>query len=126
MIAMQEPIWLRADDEVAAKLALAVLIDVETGAWRADLGHLGSLDIIDAIEAVPAAFDEAGNLETPAELVPGWHANFYHGKPDLPEAVALAEAVAASGLAIPRPANPWRVQAGYVVPEAEGPEEEGA
>lgn len=126
MTAQQEPIWLRAADEASAKLALALLVDVETGAWRADLGHLGSLDIIDAIDAVPAVFDEAGNLETPAELVPGWHANFYHGKPDLPEAVALAEAVAASGLAIARPNKPARVPAGYVVPEAEGPEEEGA
>ncbi|MBP6818355.1 MAG: hypothetical protein KBC46_03525 [Ferrovibrio sp.] len=124
--ATPEPIWLRAADEAAAVAALPMLRDAETGDWRCELGHLGYLDIIEAIEVVPAVFDEDGNLVTPAELVPGWHANFYLGNPALPEAVALAETVAASGLAIARPNKPARVQAGYVVPQSEGSEEEGA
>lgn len=124
MSAIQEPIWLRAASREAAEQALPLLCIPDTqepdhniGARQLDFGHLGYFDIIDAIEAAPAVFDEAGDLVTPAVPVPGWHANFYPGDPALPAAVALAEAVAASGLAIARPAHPVRVPAGYVLPD---------
>lgn len=89
-MAVPEPIWLRAESEAAAKAALPMFVDAETGDWWPDLGHAGCLDIIGAIDGAA-----------------GWHANANAVDDD------LRAAIIASGLVIPRPNNPARVPAGW-------------
>ena len=92
-------LYLRANDEAEAKLALPDFLDPD-GNWLLATPQW-AFDPVGAIITEPAAFDGL-YLVTPPTFAPGWHANIR-----LLDA-SLLPALETSGLLIETPATPAR------------------